>query len=46
MCRAGKDRVMDVASHVIGNYTIQDLFVAGGLLRKAARQHAQLVSTP
>ena len=35
---------MDLVAHIIGNYSMQDLFVAGRMLRKAAQQYAASVS--
>ena len=43
---AGHDKVMELTSHVIGNYSIQDLCLAGRMLRKAALVHSKQVLLP
>ena len=37
---------MELVAHIIGNYSMQDLFVAGRMLRKAAQQYAASVRPP
>ena len=40
---AANDKVMELVTHVIGNYSFQDLCSAGHMLRRAAISHAREV---
>ena len=42
---AASDRVMELVTHVIGNYSVQDLCYAGQMVRKAAVTHSREVGS-
>ena len=44
--RAANDKVMELVTHVIGNYSFQDLCSAGHMLRRAAISHSREVRCP